>query len=145
MWSEHPVYEICRLVLQTCKANEQSQENELIDNDSMYQFFKNKASGKYADKILTDFTWGRLEKVVCKYFPSFSNFVEASESRKKLSKKEWHVVLLVRLHFTTSEMVNVLSASPTSISNAKQMANEKLYGDKNAKTLLYNIQHELPL
>ena len=56
-----------------------------------------------------------------------------------LSKKEWHVVLLTRLHFSNSEIANILSTSPASVSNAKLSANKKMYKGDNARTLLNNM------
>lgn len=110
---------------------------DVIDKDKIYQLFKKKGLGLYDNYVISDVTWEKLRGVVEKYFPSFNKTIGKKENM--LSKKEWHVVLLTRLHFSNSEIANILSTSPASVSNAKLSANKKMYKGDNARTLLNNM------
>ena len=87
----------------------------------------------------TDKHWRKLTIMVGENFPLFFDRISHNHVGKNLTLTEQRVAMLTRLHFTSSEMANVMDVSPASVSNAKLSANEKLYGDKNARTLLQNM------
>ncbi len=114
---------------------------KLIDDEGIYKRFKNKASCTDMGKmVLTDTHWDSLLTVACLYFPLFLKQING-EKGKMLSQMELRVTLLTRLHFSNSEMANLMNTSPASISNAKLAANYKLFGKKNAKELFGNMKN----
>ena len=115
-----------------------TEKTVIIDGNVIYEQFKKKGSGQNMRKFPTDASWKKLSNVMAEYFPLFYDMV-TNKSGKKLSTMELRVAMLTRLHFSNSEMANVFDTSPASISNAKQGANEKMYGEKNAISLFQNM------
>lgn len=107
--------------------------------NEIYKKFKKKGAGFKCDAFPTDKHWRKLTIMVGENFPLFFDRISHNHVGKNLTLTEQRVAMLTRLHFTSSEMANVMDVSPASVSNAKLSANEKLYGDKNARTLLQNM------
>lgn len=116
-----------------------SEKTVMIDDNEIYKKFKKKGAGFKCDAFPTDKHWRRLTIMVGENFPLFFDRISHNHVGKNLTLTEQRVAMLTRLHFTSSEMANVMDVSPASVSNAKLSANEKLYGDKNARTLLQNM------
>ena len=57
-----------------------------------------------------------------------------------LSQQEIYVCLLTMLHFSPGELTVLLDTSKQRISNIKASANYKLFGKKDAKSLLKNLE-----
>ena len=49
--------------------------------------------------------------------------------------------LYISAGFSNSEIAILLRTSTQRIANAKKSANEKIFGDNKARSLLYNLQH----
>ncbi len=58
-----------------------------------------------------------------------------------LSQQEIYVCLLTMLHFSSGELTVLLDTSKQRVSNIKASANYKLFGEKDAKALLKNIEN----
>lgn len=116
-----------------------SEKTVMIDDNEIYKKFKKKGAGFKCDAFPTDKHWRKLTIMVGENFPLFFDRISHNHVGKNLTLTEQRVAMLTRLHFTSSEMANVMDVSPASVSNAKLSANEKLYGDKNARTLLQNM------
>ncbi len=121
------------------KRMNSSEKYMVIDENETYLKFKKKATGKLDKSFQLEKDWKALMVEVENKFPLFSDRIIHNEVGKKLSLTEQRVAVLTRLHFSNSEMANVLDTSPASISNAKQAVNVKIFGEKNARTLLQNM------
>lgn len=116
-----------------------SEKNVVIEDNEVYKTFRKMASGQRTVPQPNERNWKDLEKMMGENFPVFYERIYSNRKGKKLSVLEWRVCLLTRLGLTNAEMVNLLSSSPSSISNAKQIANRKLFKEKGASTLLKNM------
>ena len=58
-----------------------------------------------------------------------------------LNQQERHACLLTMLHFSPGEIAVLLDTSKQRVSNIKASANYKLFGSKDAKTLLANLEN----
>ena len=58
-----------------------------------------------------------------------------------LNQQERHACLLTMLHFSPGEIAVLLDTSKQRVSNVKASANYKLFGTKDAKTLLANLEN----
>lgn len=116
-----------------------SEKNVVVEDDEIYLDFKKMAKGLRSVPMPSAKEWKMLEIFVAEKFPVFYGKICNKEEGKKLSLQEWRVCLLTRLHFSNSEIVNILDSSPSSVSNAKQKVNEKLFGGTSASTLLKNM------
>mgnify|MGYP002521917756 CR=1 FL=1 len=110
-----------------------------ISEDEVYKRFKKKGAGLKVTDFPKKKHWDQLTVVIAYNYPLFYDMITHVGRMKKLSLTELKVAMLTRLHFSNSEMSNIMDISPSRISNAKQAINEKLYGDKNAKTLFQNM------
>lgn len=116
-----------------------SEKNVVIEDNDMYILFKKMSMGQRNVPQPKEKDWKNLEKMMGENFPVFYERIYSNRNGKKLSLLEWRVCLLTRLGLTNAEMVNLLSSSPSCISNAKQIANKKLFNTKGASTLLKNM------
>lgn len=106
----------------------------LCDND-IYKRFKVLAipSKNIVQPSTKD--WNELMKQMEDNYPLFFKKI----CKVNLTQFEFRVCVLTRLSFSNSEMMIVLESSPSSISNAKQKINVKLFGGKGATSLLNNM------
>ena len=58
---------------------------------------------------------------------------------KKLSQLELRVCILIILGFEDYSIVNLTESMPQTVSTAKARANKKLFNEKGAQTLRYNL------
>ena len=116
-----------------------SEKNVMIEDEDIYILFKKMATGQRNVPQPKEKDWKKLEKMMGEKFPVFYERIRNNRNGKSLGLLEWRVCLLTRLGLTNAEMVNLLSSSPSSISNAKQIANKKIFNEKGASTLLKNM------
>ena len=116
-----------------------SEKNVVVEDEEIYLVFKKMAKGLRTVPMPSAKEWKMLEILVAEKFPVFFGKICDNKVGKKLSLQEWRVCLLTRLHFSNSEIVNILNSTPSSISNAKQMVNHKIFDDNRAGTLYKNM------
>ena len=63
-------------------------------------------------------------------------------SQKGLSNLEQRICILLLLGLSESAISIIVDSAPSTVSNAKKRANDKLYGKKEAASLKYNLQQE---
>lgn len=127
--------------------NEQYKENyKSIQQDNLDGFldcntanlFVRKAENKTEKQIPSDAEWKLLISEFVKYAPhTFQHF--CATDTKPLSELELHVCLLLILGISDKTISVMAKTSPTTVSNAKTRANEKLYGQKQANRLKNNL------
>ena len=112
------------------------EKGKLIDTDATYQKFLGMSWGKIDCHSLVQDDWMALEKLVRLCYPKFYSVL----SRKNvLSDFEWKVCLLVRLQFSSSQILSVFGKNSSMVSNAKRSANKKLFGGTDAYSLYNNM------
>ncbi len=75
-----------------------------------YQKIKDMA---YKGKELKEHDWDMIRQLINEYFPGYHEFLTA---KLKMNTTDYHVCLLLRLHFKAGEIANMLSVSPPYIS-----------------------------
>lgn len=102
------------------------------------KLFVRKAEHKTERMIPNEAEWKFLISEFAKYAPhTFQRF--STNNTKPLSDLELHVCLLLILGIPEKTISIMVNSAPTTISNAKARANEKLYGQKQASTLKSNL------
>lgn len=99
-----------------------------IENSDIFLKFKNATTPKLKAILPNQDDWKTLEILFKQYFP----LVYAKISRTKLSTQEFHVCVLSWLKFDNREMSILLQTTTSSICNAKQKANYKLFDQNSA-------------
>lgn len=100
--------------------------------------FIRKAAHKTERLMPNEAEWKLLLSEFSKYAPnSIQRF--STNNTKPLSELEQHVCLLLILGIPEKVISIMVNSAPTTISNAKARANEKLYGQKQASTLKSNL------
>ena len=131
--------------------NEQYKENfKSIQQDSLDDFlecdiaklFLRKSTNHTEKQIPNSAEWRLLTNQFAKFAPqTFQHF--SSNNTKHLSELEQHVCLLLILGIPEKTISVMANSAPSTVSNAKTRANEKLYGQKQASTLKNNLFMEL--
>ena len=67
----------------------------------------------YKGKELKEHDWDMIRQLINEYFPGYHEFLTA---KLKMNTTDYHVCLLLRLHFKAGEIANMLSVSPPYIS-----------------------------
>lgn len=106
-----------------------------IENSDIFLKFKNATTPKLKAILPNQDDWKTLEILFKQYFP----LVYAKISRTKLSTQEFHVCVLSWLKFDNREMSILLQTTTSSICNAKQKANYKLFDQNSASSLYKNL------
>lgn len=106
-----------------------------IENSDIFLKFKNATTPKLKAILPNQNDWKTLEILFKQYFP----LVYAKISRTKLSTQEFHVCVLSWLKFDNREMSILLQTTTSSICNAKQKANYKLFDQNSASSLYKNL------
>lgn len=106
-----------------------------IENSDIFFKFKNATTPKLKAILPNQDDWKTLEILFKQYFP----LVYAKISRTKLSTQEFHVCVLSWLKFDNREMSILLQTTTSSICNAKQKANYKLFDQNSASSLYKNL------
>ncbi|MCR5512932.1 MAG: hypothetical protein K6F43_05150 [Prevotella sp.] len=108
---------------------------EKMDNDLKlspnYQQIQEYA---YKGRKLSEDDWERIRILACEYYPEFYDFLL---SNLKVNSTEYHISLLLRLHFKTGEIANMLGVTPPYISRICKEILEKLYAKRGSSKDLY--------
>ena len=86
----------------------------------------------------TEDDWNLLASFMKQFLPLQYGKVLGDVS---LGKQECRTCILISAGFSNSEIAILLRTSTQRIANAKKSANEKIFGDNKARSLLYNLQH----
>ena len=82
-------------------------------------------SGMLNGHIITEDDWLQLRNNVETIYP---NFYDVMNGRQKLSEKEYKVCLLVKAHFTNSDIEILMDQKSSYASNTKKRLCKKVYG-----------------
>ena len=91
---------------------------------------------RYQNHLLTDSEWNQVRLLMRSYLPSFYGEVIKSPL---LSEQEKQICILAVLCVKSGDMALTMRLSSQRITNLKSSANQKLFGEKNAKTLTANL------
>ena len=111
--------------LSYAKREKLLKENEIV----VYFIAKSKITPKWSAP--KDDKWRSLTKVYAQYMPLAS----ACMCKSKLSRQERFTCILAHLDFASSDIAVLLQTSASRISNAKNDASAKLFGEGNSKQL----------
>ena len=100
--------------------------------------FKEMAIPHIPAKLPSQKDWKLLKETIEYTNPAFYGNITLS---RNLSQQEIHACLLTMLHFSSGELTVLLDTSKQRVSNIKASANYKLFGEKDAKALLKNIEN----
>ena len=81
----------------------------------------------YKGQKLSDSDWDNIHNLVSEYYPGFYDFLL---SHLKIDSIEYHICLLLRLHFKTGEIANMLGVTPPYISKTSTEILANLYEKK---------------
>jgi hypothetical protein len=81
----------------------------------------------YKGQKLSDSDWDNIYNLASEYYPGFYDFLL---SHLKIDTIEYHICLLLRLHFKTGEIANMLGVTPPYISKTSTEIMVNLYGKK---------------
>ena len=120
------------------KHQEDHLENFL--ESAIAQLFVKKANGKAERPIPSEAEWELLISQFSKDIPiTFKSFSEG----KPLSSLEQRICVLLILGIPEKTISLMTDSVPSTVSNSKTRANEKLYGKKDASSLRNNLIHAL--
>ena len=113
---------------------------ETFLESSIAQLFIKKANGKAERPVPSEAEWKLLISQFSKDLPvTFKSFGEG----KSLSPLEQRICVLLILDIPEKTISMMTDSVPSTVSNAKTRANEKLYGKKDAHSLKTNLIHAL--
>lgn len=81
----------------------------------------------YKGLKLSENNWDNIHNLICEYFPGFYDFLL---SHLKIDSTEYRICLLLRLHFKTGEIANMLGVTPPYISKTSTEILGNLFGKK---------------
>ena len=122
--------------------NENKERDCLEDfiNSKIAQLFIRRAIGKFEIPKPTKAEWSMLMSQFSKDIPvTFKTFGE----NKPLSQLEQRVCVLLILDISEKIISIMTDSLPSTVSNAKARASEKLFGKKAAQSLKTNLFHAL--
>lgn len=99
--------------------------------------FREMSSAKRGVSSPTEKDWHDLEELFSQYLPSFHSKIIHDDT---ISTQEARVCMLTRLGFSSGRIALLLGASSQRVTNAKSIANCKLFGTPNASTLYENLK-----
>ena len=109
-------------------------------NSKIAQLFIRRATGKFEIPRPTDAEWSMLMSQFSKDIPvTFKSFGEG----KPLSQLEQRICVLLILDISEKTISIMTDSVPSTVSNAKARASEKLFGKKAAQSLKTNLFHAL--
>ena len=117
---------------QVMKVIQNGNNDELLNDSIIVKQFRNHITNASKQPNPTEQDWLSLEKAVSKCAPIFYTALVRDNC---LTQKELRVCFLVRLSFTTKSIATLMNCSLQSVTNAKASANEKLFGQNNARML----------
>ena len=108
------------------------------ETEKMHEHFNSYILGQRKDLNLTDDDWNELSS----FFNHSHTELYQLLCNSHLSQLEMQASELTFLGFSGKETALLLNVSPQRISNLKALANEKMYGEKSAKSLYSNMTSE---
>jgi len=109
-------------------------EQALINSKIVQRFHELASKGKYPSSAeWEDFTHNITSKM-----PNFYKVI--NDETKHLTEKEKRLCMLIRLRFIKSESAILLNVTSQRLTNIRAFVNVKLFHNKGAKTLDYNIE-----
>ena len=126
---------ILRDKLQVYKKNEV--KASFLNSEIAHYFMQLKDNTK--EKIIKLPTKKDWEKLSVQIRVCLPELFDLKNSRKSLSEKEYHLLLLILLGFRGKEITNIWGLSYQSITNLRTQINEKLFNDFSSKTLDENL------
>ena len=108
-----------------------------IKKSEIYQKFVMCTTPSVDAKGIQESDWRILEDKVEATFPILYSILIGNH---KLTKTEYRVTLLIAVGFQTLEISTILGTTKQTISNAKNSANYKIYGEYGAKMLFGNLK-----
>ena len=113
--------------------------NGFLDCD-IAKLFVRKAEGKTERLIPNDAEWGLLMSRFAEHAPQTFQLFSAT---KPLSNLEQRICLLLIIGISEKVIAIMTESAPSTVSNSKSRANEKLFGKKQAHSLKNNLIHAL--
>lgn len=104
------------------KAIEQV-ENDFLQSDFYQQLHRQVSEGHR----LEDADWKKMEQQL---FPIYPNFINHLRSLCRMSDTERHVCILIKYHFSPSEMAQVLYKDISTISSIRARLYQKVFNTK---------------
>lgn len=90
----------------------------------------------YPKVYASAYEWEQCIELFKQTFPLFARMAV----EKKLEEKDWRLLILSHLGYTASMIAAVMNVDNSTVTNNKRSLNGKLFGDKSASTLLWNLQ-----
>ena len=113
---------------------------EQFQNSPIANQFHRKATSKIKIEVPSEPEWKMLIAEFRKDNPAtYNTFV----SGKSLSSMELRICILLVLDIPERSISFMVNSSSSTVSNLKARANEKLFGQKDARRLKYNLLHTL--
>lgn len=109
---------------------------DLFDNDAYKRFHAFKEEG-YRGTPPSNDEWVEFERLFRIAFPDFYQLVAIDH---RLTSDQLHLCMLMRLSFPHYIIARVLSVESGRVSRLKAQANKKLFDDRHARTLEYNLK-----
>ena len=102
--------------------------SEKVDNNLMlspnYQKIKDIA---YKGKVIQKGEWDIIHQLIIEYFPGYYDFLT---SKLEVNSVEYQICLLLRLHFKTGEIANMINVTPPYISKISTGVMKNLFKKK---------------
>jgi hypothetical protein len=102
--------------------------SEKVENDLMlspnYQKIRDIA---YRGKVIQKSEWDMIYHLIIEYFPGYYDFLT---SRLEVNSIEYQICSLLRLHFKTVEIANMINVTPPYISKISTEVMKKLFKKK---------------
>lgn len=102
--------------------------SEKVENDLRispnYQKIKDIA---IKGKVIQESEWNIIRQLISEYFPEYDDFLF---SKLKINSVEYQICSLLRLHFKTGEIANMLDVTPSYISKVSTEILKKLFNKK---------------
>ena len=117
------------------RLNDSERSLKLADHDILRKF-RGMVVPKLHSELPSEIDWEDLESLFASSFPITYEKIHKDKESLLL---EFRVCILTRLQFSNGAIAYLLQSSPASISNAKSKANMRLFGDRGASTLYYNM------
>lgn len=115
-------------------AKEWNDEQKALEHEFVSLLHKHAIKGLK----MSGMDWKKLNKITEFFMHDFIMKLDAI--RDNLTQIEANVFLLTRLHFTPSEIGNLLELSPQRISNIRSCINKKIFKKNGTKSVDYHIE-----
>lgn len=113
-----------------------SSSMESLKESHIYQVLKENARSHSRDIHIAEKEWNSFEQLFSHHFPLLYNVLV---KKKSLSCQELKVCMLLWTGFDNCEIIKLINCTAQAVSNAKANANEKIFSERSAKSLLSNM------